>query len=145
MKKKRTTGVRHPGSENQASLIGKKLTMGVLCALVFTAACIMLMAFLIKSMNLPDAVINPINIVVKMLAAMLAAFITTRSMPSYTWAIGALAGILYTAAGFLLIGLLDGNFDHLALLAGDAVMGAIVGFATGILVKLLPEKKTVKR
>ncbi len=143
MKKRRTTGIRHAGGEKQTSQVGRKLILGVLTALVFTAACILVIAFLIKSMNLPDSAIHPINIAVKMLAAMLAAFVATRSLPSYTWAVGSAAGVLYTLVGYVLIALLDGGFGHLALLLGDVVMGAIVGFATGILAQMMPKKKAV--
>ena len=141
MKKKRTTAVRHAGGEKQSSKVGRKLILGVLSALVFTAACILVIAFLIKSMNLPDSAIHPINIGVKMIASMLAAFVATRSLASYTWAVGSAAGVLYTLAGYVLIALLDGGFGHIALLLGDVVMGAIVGFATGILSQMMPQKK----
>ncbi len=143
MKKKRVSALRPPGSDKKTSQVGRRVTLGVLSALVFTAACILIIAFLIKTFNLPDASIHPINIGVKMLAAMVAAYIATKSLPSYTWAVGSAAGVLYTLAGYVLIALLDGGFGHLALLLGDVVMGAIVGFATGILVQLMPQKKAV--
>ena len=145
MKKIRTTGVRRPGQESQTSNMGAMLLKGVLAALVFTAASILVFAFLIKSMNLPDAIINPVNVVIKMLAAMIAAYVATRHLQLYTWAYGALAGVLYTVAGFLMLSLLDGAFGLLAMLMGDMVMGAIVGFAAGIVVQMMPAKKTVKR
>jgi putative membrane protein (TIGR04086 family) len=110
-----------------------------------TAVLIMIYSFLIKSLNIPDAWFKPINIVTKMAAAFLAAFLASRRMPGLAWAFGALAGMLYMLSGYLLFSLLDRAFGPVAILLGDTVMGAIVGFAAGILTRMLPEKRMAKR
>jgi putative membrane protein (TIGR04086 family) len=144
MKAKRKPSTRRP-ADKQTPRIGAQLITGILAAFVYTALCILVAALLFKYLNLPDGSFGPINVVVKMTAVMLCAAVTTRRLTANAWAYGAIAGVLYIIVGYLTLSVIEKSFGTLAILIGDVVMGAIVGFATGILIRLLPQKKTAKR
>lgn len=114
---------------------------GILAAIIFTMVAIMAFAFLLKSLGLSDAVIAPVNLVIKIVGICIAALFACKGAESYGWLIGGLAGLTYMGIGFLLMSFLDGSFGLVSILLSDMLTGAIVGVIICLLAKSMPHKK----
>ncbi len=114
---------------------------GILAAIIFTMIAIMTFAFLLKSLGLSDAVIAPVNLVIKIVGICIAALIACKGAEAYGWLIGGFAGFTYMGLGFLLMSFLDGSFGLVSILLSDLLTGAIVGVIICLLAKAMPKKK----
>jgi putative membrane protein (TIGR04086 family) len=114
---------------------------GMLIAMIFTIAAILIFALIIKEANVADSVINPVNQVIKILGIMLAAFFAVRKCTEHHWLVGAVAGMLYIVLGYLVFSLIEGRFGNLLMLLSDFLMAAVIGMVFAIILKQLLRKK----
>jgi putative membrane protein (TIGR04086 family) len=139
---------RKTGGENRAKLnkqqkkgILMHALKGMLIAMIFTIAVILIFALIIKEANISDSVINPINQIIKILGIMIAVFFAVRKATENHWLIGGLAGMLYIVAGYLIFSLIEGRFGNLLMLLSDFLMAAVIGIIFAIILKQLFKKK----
>jgi putative membrane protein (TIGR04086 family) len=114
---------------------------GMLIAMIFTIAAILIFALIIKEANVADNVINPINQVIKILGILIAAFFATRKVAEKNWLVGGLAGAMYIVLGYLIFSLVEGRFGNLLLLLSDFLMAIVIGMVFAIILKQLFRKK----
>lgn len=114
---------------------------GMLIAMIFTIAAILIFALIIKEANVADNVINPVNQVIKILGILIAAFFATRKCVEKHWLTGGLAGALYIVFGYLVFSLVEGRFGNLLMLLSDFLMAIVIGMVFSIILKQLFKKK----
>jgi putative membrane protein (TIGR04086 family) len=111
----------------------RNILFGVLPSVIFTIAAVLLFALIIKVFSVSDNAIMPVNQIIKILGVALAGFIVGRKCKEKPALFGALAGIFYVIAGFLLFSLVNGAFTPSVSLLSDVVMGAVIGLISAII------------
>ena len=112
----------------------KRALKGTLISMVFTVAAILLFALIIKETGLSDAVIAPVNQVIKILGIMTASYFGIKGMAEKQWLVGGLAGMFFIALSYLVFSLIEGMFGNVALLFSDMLMGLLIGIVFAIIV-----------
>jgi putative membrane protein (TIGR04086 family) len=119
--------------KNNASERIRTILFGVLPAIIFTIAAVLLFALIIKVFSVSDNAIMPVNQIIKILGVALCGFIIGRKCKEKPALMGALAGVIYVVVGFLLFSLVNGSFSPSLSLLSDAVMGAVIGLICAII------------
>lgn len=112
----------------------KRALKGTLISMVFTVAAILLFALIIKETGLSDAVIAPVNQVIKILGIMAASYFGIKGMAEKQWLAGGLSGMFFIALSYLVFSLIEGMFGNVALLFSDMLMGLLIGIVFAIIV-----------
>ena len=139
---KRVKKQKRTGGEKSASLAGNaaQILKGCIGGIIFTIAAVLIFAYLLKSMSLSDGVIAPVNEGIKMIAALLTAYLATKKAGGPAWLIGALSGVVYMALGFFVFSLLDGGMGMWQILLSDLLTGLLLGLIGGIIFQTLLSK-----
>jgi putative membrane protein (TIGR04086 family) len=102
--------------------------IGILVSLVL----ILLAALLIKSLNLADSWLAPLNQSIKGVSLLTGALIAFKNK-SNGWVKGLIFGIIYVVLAFLIFSLIDMTFSPDASLIWDLLLGAGMGVICGVI------------
>lgn len=114
----------------------------IFISLIVTFACIILFAFVLKWANLPDKIINPVNMGIKALSVFLGALVLTKGSTR-----GMIQGLvfagIYTLLAFTIFSLLAGEFTLGAGLASDIGFAVVVGAVGGMIGVNIKKKEII--
>ena len=115
---------------------------GSLIALCVSLIGILIFAFIIRFVSVPDSVISPINQVIKGISILIGCFIGLKKSNEMGFISGLVIGIFYTALAFVTFSILDGQFVFSKTLLNDLLFGGIIGAICGIIaVNFIGKKK----
>ncbi len=117
---------------------------GILAAIIFTAAAFLILALLLKTGAMGEGAVAPLTQVVKVLAILLAAFLTVRKEEKLVWLKGGAAGGVFMLLGWLISSLIVNEFGSAAVLFADIAMGLIIGGITGLLMPVFRKREKAK-
>lgn len=109
-----------------------KLILSSVVSVIVSLGLILIFALVIKWFNLGDAVINPVNIVIKLLSIALGVFIATKD-GSRGLIKGAIIGVIYIVCCYVIFSSLLGSFSFSLSNVWDILFGAISGAILGIM------------
>lgn len=113
------------------------LLRGVLCSVLITAPCIVILSFLMMISDFSEEYLSPIVLVAMPLCIVFSSFLSTLGSKNSGWfngtLTGALYGVLILAVRFLLEACICINKECLLTLLGCALVGSVGGMA-GLLV-----------
>lgn len=107
-------------------------TKGIIISFIITFSLIIIFAFSIKWLTLSDAIISPVNLVIKGLSIAVGSLIFTRKSTK-GFLKGALFGIIYTIVAFVIFSLLAGEIAFNIGLLLDILFSVIIGSTMGII------------
>lgn len=105
---------------------------GSLISVSISLVLILIFALLIKFFSIPDAAIQPVNQVIKIISILFGVLIGLKKFPQKGLLTGALIGLIYTILAFLIFSLLGSTFSFNASLFVDMFFAIIVGALCGI-------------
>lgn len=108
------------------------IALSTLLSVIFSVLAVMVFAVIVGFAEIPDEVIEPVNIAIKILAIALASVIGMRRK-SNGLIKGLLTGLLYAGATYLVFSLTSGSFTDNAMTVYDALTCAASGVLSGIL------------
>ena len=108
------------------------IALSTLLSVIFSVLAVMVFAVIVGFAEIPDEVIEPVNIAIKILAIALASVIGMRRK-SNGLIKGLLTGLLYAGATCLVFALTSGSFTDNAMTVYDALTCAASGVVSGIL------------
>lgn len=108
------------------------IALSTLLSVIFSVLAVMVFAVIVGFAEIPDEVIEPVNIAIKILAIALASVIGMRRK-SNGLIKGLLTGLLYAGATYLVFSLTSGSFTNNAMTVYDALTCAASGVLSGIL------------
>ena len=108
------------------------IALSTLLSVIFSVLAVMVFAVIVGFAEIPDEVIEPVNIAIKILAIALASVIGMRRK-SNGLIKGLLTGLLYAGATYLVFALTSGSFTDNAMTVYDALTCAASGVLSGIL------------
>lgn len=108
------------------------IALSTLLSVIFSVLAVMVFAVIVGFAEIPDEVIEPVNIAIKILAIALASVIGMRRK-SNGLIKGLITGLLYAGATYLVFALTSGSFTDNAMTVYDALTCAASGVLSGIL------------
>ena len=108
------------------------IALSTLLSVIFSVLAVMVFAVIVGFAEIPDEVIEPVNIAIKILAIALASVIGMRRK-SNGLIKGLLTGLLYAGATYLVFALTSGSFTDNTMTVYDALTCAASGVLSGIL------------
>ena len=114
---------------------------GSLIALCVSLIGILIFAFIIRFISIPDSAISPINQVIKGLSILIGSFIGLKKSKEMGFISGLVIGFFYTILAFITFSILDGNFVFSKTLLNDLLFGGIIGAICGIIAVNFTGKK----
>lgn len=108
-----------------------KFIKSLFISLIITFGLIILFAFIIKWVDLPDSYITPVNLVIKALSVFIGAMVLTRGGQKGL-VNGLLFALVYTLVSFTIFSLLAKSFSLELGLVVDFGFNAVVGAIGGI-------------
>lgn len=120
------------------------LIKGILAAIIFTAAAFLILALLLKTGAMGEGAVAPLTQVVKVLAILLAAFLTVRKEEKRIWLKGGAAGGIFMLLGWLVSSLIVNQLGSVGVLFTDIAMGLIIGAITGLLAPVFKKREKAK-
>lgn len=115
---------------------------GSLISLALSLVLILIFAFFIKYVAVPEKVIKPINQVIKGISLLVGTFIALKKSSQMGLINGLLIGLAYTVLAFVVFSILDGHFEFSKTLVNDLLFGGIIGGICGVIAVNF-KKKTV--
>lgn len=115
---------------------------GSLISLALSLVLILIFAFFIKYVAVPENAIKPINQVIKGISLLIGTFIALKKSSQMGLINGLLIGLTYTVLAFVVFSILDGHFEFSKTLVNDLLFGGIIGGICGVIVVNF-KKKTV--
>lgn len=115
---------------------------GSLISLALSLVLILIFAFFIKYVAVPEKAIKPINQVIKGISLLIGTFIALKKSSQMGLINGLLIGLTYTVLAFVVFSILDGHFEFSKTLVNDLLFGGIIGGICGVIAVNL-KKKTV--
>ena len=113
------------------------LLRGVLCSVLITAPCIVILSFLMMLSDFSEEYLSPIVLVAMPLCIVFSSFLSTLGSKNSGWFNGTITGSLYGILVLIVRFMLEGGIyidkDCLLTLLGCALIGSIGGMA-GILI-----------
>ncbi|MDR2201747.1 MAG: TIGR04086 family membrane protein [Clostridiales bacterium] len=119
------------GVTRRKSAVFEVLT-AVITAIIVSLLSILLVAFLIKAVNISTSAIPVINQVIKGVSILIACLICLKT-PRNGWLKGICAGLLYIALAFIVFSLLSGSFTWGINVLNDVALGAVSGMVSGMI------------
>ncbi len=115
---------------------------GALIALCVSLIGILIFAFVIRFIYIPENAISPINQVIKGLSILIGCFIGLKKCKEMGFITGLVIGFIYTALAFVTFSILDGQFVFSKTILNDLLFGGIIGAICGIIsVNFIGKKK----
>lgn len=109
-----------------------KLILSSIISVLISLGLILIFALVIKWFNLADNIIEPVNIVIKILSVSVGVFIITRD-GSRGIVKGTLVGAIYSVLCYVIFSLLLGSFAISLTNLWDLLLGVVSGALLGIL------------
>ncbi len=106
---------------------------GSLVSLAISLVLILIFAFFIKYVAVPESAIKPINQVIKGISLLVGTFIALKKSSQMGLVSGLLIGLSYTILAFVVFSILDGNFEFSKTLVNDLLFGGIIGGICGVI------------
>ena len=116
---------------------------GSLIALCISLIGILIFAFIIRFISIPDSAISPINQVIKGVSVLVGCFIGLKKSKEMGFISGLVIGIFYTIIAFITFSILDGKFVFSKTILNDLLFGGIMGAICGIIAVNFIRKKKV--
>ena len=120
------------------------LLRGVLCSVLITAPCIVILSLLMMLSDFSEEYLSPIVLVAMPLCIVFSSFLSTLGSKNSGWFNGTITGLLYGVlvliVRFMLMGAVYIDKDCLLTMLSCALIGSIGGMA-GILIGKRVEKK----
>lgn len=113
---------------------------GALNALIISLVAILIFAFIIKLTSISDALIKPVNQVIKVVSILFGSFMALKKSNEKTLFKGLLIGVCYIILAFVLFSTLNGSFQISSLFVLDIVFGASVGVISAIICNVLKKR-----
>ncbi len=113
---------------------------GALYALSVCLIGILIFAFILRFVAVGDALIKPINQVIKTFSILIGTFVALKKSKDMGLISGLIIGLLFTIISFLAFSILDGHFEFGISLLNDCLFGSIVGGICGIIAVNLRKK-----
>ncbi|MCL2796522.1 MAG: TIGR04086 family membrane protein [Firmicutes bacterium] len=118
-----------------------EILKAVIVAVIISLAAILILAFLIKTANIPSDTIPIINQVIKGVSILTACLLCLK-LPKNGWLRGLAVGIVYILLAFLIFSLLNSaKFSFGLNLLNDIALGSVSGLLSGIIAGLIRKKK----
>ena len=117
--------------ENQGLVLS--VVKGSLIGLAVALVGILLFAFLIRFTSISDAIITPVNQVIKGVSIFFGVFLGIKGHKQLGLLKGMFIGLSFTITAFLVFSLLDGTFVFDRTFFNDLVFGSIIGAICGII------------
>lgn len=113
------------------------LLRGVLCSVLITAPCIVILSFLMMLSDFSEEYLSPIVLVAMPLCIVFSSFLSTLGSKNSGWFNGTITGALYGVLVLIVRYMLEGSIyidkDCILTLLGCALVGSVGGMA-GIIV-----------
>ena len=115
---------------------------GSLIAICRSLIGMLMFAFIIRFISIPDSAISPINQVIKGVSILVGCFIGLKKSKEMGFISGLVIGIFYTIIAFITFSILDGKFVFSKTILNDLLFGGIIGAICGIIaVNFIGKKK----
>ncbi len=124
--------IKNKENKDSSSLV-TNLIKGTLTALCVSLIGILIFAFILKFTNISEAVITPVNQVIKGVSVFLGVFIALKKQREMGLVSGLLIGLLFTIVAFLVFSILSGRFVFDLAFLYDIIFGSIIGGICGII------------
>ncbi len=102
----------------------------VIISLIFSLFAILIFAVILNAFSLPNAVIKPVNYLIKSLSVFLGAFFSIKGEKGALK--GFIVGIIIILTCFLVFSLTSCTFNLDVYLIWDLLLGGVIGAITGI-------------
>lgn len=109
------------------------LLKGTLTSLSMCLVLVLIFAFILRFIAIPDSAIKPINQIIKCLSILFGSFMALKKNKQMGLITGLIVGILFTVISFLVFSLLDGHIELSKTLVNDIFFGAVIGAICGII------------
>ena len=129
-----------PRGQTMVNLL-KGLLAGIATTIVFMAV----LALFVVQFGMSDAALTVLNQTIKVCSIFIAALVAIRPGGQRGFMTGAAAGLMYMVLGYALYCILDGALVTVGLLAGEFLMGALLGAVSGAVVANLKPRKKMRR
>ena len=107
---------------------------GAFIAVSLSLVLILIFALLIKFLNISEALILPINQVIKIVSIFVGTIFTFGANKSKGFVKGLLIGVIYTILAYLVFSILAGQFSFTLTSFSDMLFGGLIGGISGIIV-----------
>lgn len=119
-----------------------KILKGSLVSLALSLVLILIFAFFIKYVAVPEGAIKPINQIIKGISLLVGTFVALKKSNQMGLVSGLLIGLSYTILAFVVFSILDGNFEFSKTLVNDLLFGGIIGGICGVIAVNFKKKTT---
>lgn len=121
------------------------LLKGLLIAVAFTLACMLLMAAALVALQMSDRLLTVLNQIVKLLAIAVGTCVAVPRGGSRGLLTGVEIALVYMALGYAMYVLLGGGSFAVGNMLGEMLLGSAVGAVTGaVRANLSPRRSRVK-
>ena len=122
--------------DSKSSLIFNMLK-GIFISLLISLTCILIFALVIKFVGVPQNLIQPINQIIKFVSILFGVKSMYRHSTSKNIFTALLLGGIYTLLALLIFSILNKNFTFEMTMLTDMLFGAVAGFISGVIVKVI--------
>lgn len=119
-----------------------RILKGSLVSLALSLVLILIFAFFIKYVAVPEGAIKPINQIIKGISLLVGTFVALKKSNQMGLVSGLLIGLSYTILAFVVFSILDGNFEFSKTLVNDLLFGGIIGGICGVIAVNFKKKTT---
>lgn len=113
------------------------LIKGIFVAILISLVGILAFALVIKFFNISQNLIQPINQVIKFLSILIGVNSMFKNCTNRNLLLACLMGAVYTIVALIIFNLLNSSFNFDLSLLTDCLFGAIAGFISGVISKIL--------
>jgi len=118
-----------------------EIIKAVILAIIISLAGILLLAFLIRALNIANHMLPIINQVIKGIAIFMSCLFALR-LPKNGWMRGIVVGLVYVLLAFVIFSLLNGATFQMGLnILNDIAIGAVSGLVSGVAASLIRKRK----
>jgi len=118
-----------------------EIVKAVIMAVIISLAGILILAFLIRALNIATEVLPIINQVIKGVAIFVSCLFALR-LPKNGWVRGIVVGLVYVLLAFVIFSLLNNATFQMGLnVLNDIALGAVSGLISGIVATLIRKRK----
>lgn len=115
-----------------SSPILSSVLKGSLISVSVSLVLILVFALLIKFLNIPDSVIQPVNQAIKIISIFCGCWFALKNFPKRGFVTGALLGVVYTILAYLIFSVLSKTFSFDITLFIDILFALIIGAICGV-------------
>lgn len=128
--------------ETEKSKLWLRILKGSLVSLALSLVLILIFAFFIKYVAVPEGAIKPVNQIIKGISLLVGTFVALKKSNQMGLISGLLIGLSYTILAFVVFSILDGNFEFSKTLVNDLLFGGIIGGICGVIAVNFKKKTT---